>query len=285
MEVPSVRTERAAALSVVIPAFNEARRLPATLGAVLRFARSAPYEIEVVVVDDGSTDGTAEVAAAVPAHDTELVVVRRTRNGGKGAAVRDGLRRATGDHVLFMDADGSTAIEEVDKLLAVARTGVAVVIGSRYAEPGSVTVHQPWYRIAVSRCGNRLIQRRVLPGVCDTQCGFKLLERTAAHAIAGRLTRTSFSFDIEMLVLARRLGYEVGEVAVSWADVSGTKLRLVRATSQLLRGLRWIERTYGGPAPAPALSPLPSPAAAEPAAPRSLRFPRPAAASDAVEHA
>jgi dolichyl-phosphate beta-glucosyltransferase len=161
-----------------------------------------------------------------------------------------------------MDADGSTCIDEVDKLLAVARTGVPVVIGSRYAAPGSVTVRQPWHRVVVSRAGNRLIQHRVLPGVKDTQCGFKLLERSAAHAIAGRLTRTSFSFDIELLVLARTLGLEVGEVAVSWADVTGTKLRVARATSRLLRDLRWIERTYGAGTPT------------APGRPPTRRFPR-----------
>jgi dolichyl-phosphate beta-glucosyltransferase len=147
-----------------------------------------------------------------------------------------------------MDADNSTRISEVERLLAVAMAGAPVVIGSRYLDRESIKIRQPWYRVALSRAGNRVIQRVLLDGVRDTQCGFKLFSRDAAQALARRLTRERFSFDMELLVIAKRLGYRVEEVPVNWYDSAGTRLRPIRSALQTLADLvsiRWNLSRHG----------------------------------------
>jgi dolichyl-phosphate beta-glucosyltransferase len=235
-------------LSVVIPAYNEAARLPATLAATTRYLAGAGYTSEVIVVDDGSRDGTGNLT--ITDHESvPLNVLLRPRNGGKGAAVRDGLRAAAGEFVLIMDADHSTPIREVERLLAKARRGVPIVIGSRYVRRGSVKVRQPPHRIVVSRLGNKLIQRTLLPGIKDTQCGFKLLERSTVRAIEPHLTRSGFSIDIELLALARRFGYVVVEEPVEWSHAPGTRLRVAQASAKLIRDVIWIRRNVVGQKP------------------------------------
>ena len=229
-------------LSIVVPANNEARRLPPTLAAIAAYIDASGRDAEVLVVDDGSTDGTADAARGATGAGMPPRVLTFVRNRGKGAAVRAGMLAAGGDHVLFMDADGSTPISEVERLLPVAVAGAPVVIGSRYNDGGSIKIRQPWYRVALSRVGNRLIQLVLLRGVRDTQCGFKLFSRDAARALAGRLTCERFSFDMELLVIAKNLGYRVEEVPVNWYDTPGTRLRPVRSALQTLADLiriRW----------------------------------------------
>jgi dolichyl-phosphate beta-glucosyltransferase len=235
-------SREAVKLSIVIPANNEARRLPATLVAIAEYLEGSGRDAEVLVVDDGSTDGTAEAARAAAGRGMPPRVLVLDRNRGKGAAVREGMLAARGDYVLFMDADNSTHIAEVERLLAVAEAGAPVVVGSRYIDRESIKIRQPWYRVALSRVGNRIIQMLVLRGVRDTQCGFKLFRRPAAHTLAARLTRERFSFDMELLVIAKSLGYEVREVPVNWYDTPGTRLRPIRSALRTLTDLlriRW----------------------------------------------
>jgi dolichyl-phosphate beta-glucosyltransferase len=229
-------------LSIVIPANNEARRLPATLAAIAEYLESSGRDAEVLVVDDGSTDGTADAARAVQGAAMPPQVLEFERNRGKGAAVRAGMLAARGDYVLFMDADNSTHVAEAERLLAVAEAETPVVVGSRYIDRESIKIKQPWYRVALSRAGNRMIQMILLKGVRDTQCGFKLFRRDAAHILAARLTRERFSFDMELLVIAKSLGYGVREVPVNWYDTPGTRLRPIRSALQTLTDLfriRW----------------------------------------------
>lgn len=234
-------------LSIVIPAYNEARRLPGTLAAVSEYLDLADFDAEIIVVDDGSTDGTAESFRNLPGKGMPPKVIGFEGNRGKGAAVREGLLAAKGDYVLFMDADHSTHITEVEKLLKVAQSkgkngAPGVVIGSRYLADSHIKIKQPWYRVAISRLGNGLIQLGVLGGIKDTQCGFKLLTRAAAHEIAPLMTMRGFSFDIELLVIAKQLGYDVAEVPVNWYDTPGTRLRPIKAALVTLRDLariRW----------------------------------------------
>ncbi len=228
-------------LSVVIPAYNESRRLPATLAAISGYLEATDLDVEVIVVDDGSTDGTAEAVRAMPGKGMPPKLTRFEANRGKGAAVREGLLAATGDYVLFMDADNSTRINEVEKLLQVAQRGTPVVIGSRHLDGDSIKIKQPWYRVGVSRLGNRLIQLVILPGVRDTQCGFKLLDGRAAHDIARLLTLERWSFDMELLVVAKQLGLEIREVPVNWYDTPGTRLRPIKASFQTLLDLLRIK--------------------------------------------
>lgn len=195
----------------------------------------------MIVVDDGSTDGTREAARSVPGAGMPPKVIGFEGNRGKGAAVKEGMMAAQGEYVLFMDADNSTHITEVEKLLTVAEKNVPVAIGSRYMDSDSIKIRQPWYRVWLSRVGNQMIQLVLLPGVRDTQCGFKLFQRDAARNIARLLTMDRFSFDMELLVIAKRLGYEIQEVPVNWYDTPGTRLRPIRSALRTLADLLKIK--------------------------------------------
>ena len=210
-------------LSVVIPAFNEAQRLPATLERVRAYlaARGAPFE--VLVVDDGSTDGTASVARAAggPVH-----VLRHEANRGKGHAVRAGMLAVQGARRLMTDADLSTPIEELARLEQELDRGFDVAIGSRAVPGARIEVHQPAYREAMGRLFNRLAQALLLPGVHDTQCGFKLFTAEAASAAFGACRLDGFSFDVEALYVARRRGLRIAELPVVWRNDVATRVGL-----------------------------------------------------------
>ncbi|MBJ7243643.1 MAG: glycosyltransferase family 2 protein [Solirubrobacteraceae bacterium] len=229
---------------MVIPAYNEEERLSATLRDVFDFLHCQAYLWEVIVVDDGSSDRTAEVACPGNTNGSSRVLSRR-QNGGKGAATRDGIMAAKGEFILLMDADNSARITELPKLLEAARGGATMAIGSRYATGANIEVRQPIHRVVISRIGNRLIQWSVLPGIKDTQCGFKLLPQSPAIEIAEKLTRNRFSFDIELLVMATMVGLEVVECPINWKNHPDTKLRVFRSSIELLRDLAWIRTRYG----------------------------------------
>src|SRR6266568_2532999 len=203
-------------LSVVIPAFNEAERLPRTLARVNAHlvGQGPPYEI--VVVDDGSTDGTAESARAEggPA----LTLLRYQPNRGKGYAVRRGMLAARGARRLMTDADLSTPIEELDRLCARMDEGHDVVVGSRALPASRIEVRQPWYRENMGRLFNLFVRALAVPGVRDTQCGFKLFSAAAARDVFSAARLDGFSFDVEALFLARRKGYRIAEVPVRWRN-------------------------------------------------------------------
>jgi dolichyl-phosphate beta-glucosyltransferase len=208
-------------LSVVIPAYNEARRLPATLVRVREHlaARGLPHEI--VVVDDGSADGTAEVARAAGG---AVRVLGHQPNRGKGYAVRRGMLAATGERRLMTDADLSTPIEELARLEAEIDRGFDVAIGSRAVAGARIEVRQPAYREAMGRLFNRLVQALLLPGLADTQCGFKLFTAAAAEAAFGACRLDGFSFDVEALYVARRRGLRIAEVPVVWRNDAATRV-------------------------------------------------------------
>ncbi|HVP00903.1 MAG TPA: dolichyl-phosphate beta-glucosyltransferase [Bryobacteraceae bacterium] len=233
-------------LSIVIPAYNEERRLPATLDRILAWLKQSPLSVEeILVVDDGSRDGTA---AIVEARGGLIRLVRNPGNRGKGCAVRNGMLAASGDWILSTDADLSSPIEELDKLIAAARRDNAVVaIGSRALDRKLVKVHQPWIRELSGRAFN--VVMRLVTGLPfrDTQCGFKLFRKDAAQAIFPRQVEDGFSFDVEDLVIARLLGLRAVEVPVEWSNVEGTKVSLtqgmksfadlIRIRARALRGL------------------------------------------------
>jgi glycosyltransferase involved in cell wall biosynthesis len=225
-------------ISIIIPAYNEAQRLPATMRKVLEYlGRSAWDFAEIVVVDDGSRDGTAEAARAAGAR-----VLRNPGNRGKGYTVRHGMLEARGEWALFTDADLSAPIEELDKLWSAAASAQAqVAIGSRALDRSLIGVHQPFFRESMGRVFN--LAMRVTTGLPfhDTQCGFKLFEARAAREIFGRQRLEGFGFDVEVLYIARRLGYRAVEVPVRWNNVEGTKVSLWRGMTAFLDPLkvRW----------------------------------------------
>ena len=223
-------------LSIIIPGYNEEKRLPETLKKVEGFVRSQKYKTEVIVVDDGSTDATVSIARNFSKQFPELRVIENSQNKGKGMVVRQGMLAATGEYRLFMDADSSSPVTSVETLLKNV-SEYDVVIGSRYIELGSIKVKQPLTRRIISRGSNWLIQRTILPGIKDTQCGFKLFSAVAAEKIFKRQSMTGWSFDFEILTIARELGYSIKEVAVPWSDSKNSNLRAFKATTHSLKDL------------------------------------------------
>lgn len=229
-------------LTIVVPAYNEERRLGPTLQSLIADLRARNLRWEIVVVDDGSRDRTAEVARSLG--DSAVRVLRYTPNRGKGRAVRTGMLAGTGAVLGFMDADLSTGLAAMDRALAILEKGDAdIVIGSRAAEGAKIVVRQPRYRQVASRIFN-VIQRTLsgVRGYHDTQCGFKFLKANAAKDIFSRARIDGFMFDIELLVLADRLGYRVAEMPVTWTDDPASRLRIVRDTLRMFRDLvriRW----------------------------------------------
>jgi dolichyl-phosphate beta-glucosyltransferase len=215
-------------LSVVVPAYDEALRLPRTLTAMRGYLDEAGEEYEVIVVDDGSTDHTVEVVQKAALDWPQLKLERLAQNSGKGAATRAGMLAASGDLRLLSDADLATPMEELAHLRAAIAGRRQVAIGSRAMPDTEILVHQPWRREAMGRVYNTLLRLLVLPGLRDTQCGFKLFTGEAAVACFEPLRTMRFGFDAEVLVRARRQGYEIVEVPVRWRHVEASRVSALR---------------------------------------------------------
>jgi dolichyl-phosphate beta-glucosyltransferase len=225
----------AAVLSVVVPAYNEADRLPPTLEAIRRHLDGSDETYEVIVVDDGSRDVTAETAERLCSSWPQLQVIRLDRNRGKGAAVRAGMLRARGEHRLFSDADLSTPIDELPRLRAELQGRCAVAIASRGAKGARIAVHQQWRREFMGRTYNRLLRLLVLPGIHDSQCGFKVFTAEAAVACFEPLRTLRFGFDAEALLRARRKGWAIAEVPVNgWRHVEASRVHAIRDSGRML---------------------------------------------------
>ncbi len=206
-------------LSIVVPAYNEEQRLAPTLIKLDAFLRTQPLRYEIVVVDDGSKDKTCDVVTAHMETIPGLRLVRQFPNRGKGAAVRMGMLQARGQIRVMCDADGSMPAEELPKLLApLINCEAEIAIGSRYAEGAKTDVKQPFYRVLWSRLCNRVIQKSLVPGVRDTQCGFKAFTAESARDLFRYGRIDGWAFDLEILALARRRGYGIAEVGVEWKD-------------------------------------------------------------------
>lgn len=231
-------------LSVVIPAYNEVERLPRYLPEVVSFSAGLEGGVEVLVVDDGSTDGTADYVESVAADNPMVRLVRQDTNQGKGAAVRRGVMDSAGRYVLFADADGATPIAEVTKLLAVAQGGTEVVVASRKSRGGRVD--RPLLRDLMGAAFYRLTNLLAVPGVSDTQCGFKLFRRVAAQRLFPLVTETGWAFDVEVLFLAQKIGMAIVEVPVAWTAIEGSKISPVADAIGMLRAVLRIRRRCAG---------------------------------------
>ncbi|QNN22133.1 glycosyltransferase family 2 protein [Planctomycetales bacterium ZRK34] len=236
-------------LSVIIPAYNETDRLGDSLDTIRQYAALTTGRVEVIVVDDGSTDGTPDLVRDYPAGDLHLKLLVNEQNQGKGYSVRRGMLEASGDQLLMYDADGATPIEEVDKLRSEMTGGADVVIGSR-AMPESVIDPPPTFKRQLMRQAFAMIRGRLmLPDICDTQCGFKLFTRHAAREIFGLAEDDGFAFDCEVLALARHLGYRIVEVGVVWRHHANSTIRPVRDSLRMLRALWRIRKRLKAMAP------------------------------------
>jgi dolichyl-phosphate beta-glucosyltransferase len=232
-------------LSVVIPAFNEAARLPRTLRRIREYLDGLGMTYEVVVVDDGSSDDT--YGQARDAGGPVATVLRNEENRGKGYSVRRGMLQARGELRLMTDADLSTPIEELRRLMARIEEGFHVVIASRALPDSNIEIRQPWYRESMGRLFNRIVQLVVVPGLHDTQCGFKLFTAAAAIDAFTPARLDGFAFDVEALFLARQRGHRIAEMPVTWRNDAATRVTTLRGVLAFLDLLRvpvndWLGR-------------------------------------------
>ena len=224
-------------LSIIVPAYNEVQRLPATLERMREYldGRDEPYE--VLVVDDGSTDSTLALARKIAQRWPQLQVLALPANEGKGAAVRLGMLSARGEHRVFSDADLSTPIEEIERLRERLRGNCTVAIASRALPESTIAVHQPGRREVMGRTYNRLLRLAALRGLHDTQCGFKAFTAESAVACFEPLRTLRFGFDAEVLLRARRKGWDVAEVPVRWEHKEDSRVSAMRDSVGVLYDL------------------------------------------------
>ena len=227
-------------LSIVIPAYNEQERIVATIGAIASYVSDQGYEWELLIADDGSKDAT--VALVEELQLVNLQVLKTAQNGGKGSAVRRGMLAARGRYALFADADNSTPIEELPKLLVkLEREGYAVAVGSRAVE-GAEEGKKSLLRHILSQGLRWIVRYGLRIPVRDTQCGFKMFTAEAAKKLHTSQTIMGFSFDLEILFLASKYGYKIAEVPVVWVDAPGSKVDTRKEVQRFLRDLikiRW----------------------------------------------
>lgn len=229
-------------LSVVIPAYNEERRIKSTLLLIDEYLINKNINAEIIVVSDGSSDKTVDTVKKFIGKIKNLKIESYEKNRGKGYAVRKGVEASRGEHILFTDADNSTPIEEYERLKkAFTDHDVAIAIGSRYLPSSDVQIKQPFYRRALGRVGNVLIRMFLIDGLRDTQCGFKLFNGSVAKEIFSMQKVTRFGFDMEALVIANSLGYKIKEVPVSWFNSAESRVRPIKDALVTLKDLVYIK--------------------------------------------
>jgi dolichyl-phosphate beta-glucosyltransferase len=231
-------------ISVVVPAYNEEIRLKSTLPQLWRSLNRRFVSFEVIVVDDGSSDGTARIVSQFSDQHQEVRLISYPLNRGKGFAVKTGILAASGEYILFSDADLSTPIREVRKLLPALHDGYDIAIGSRVCRAAKIIKYQPLYRLCMGKTFNKFVQLLTLAGISDTQCGFKCFKRVAARKIFENCRIDGFSFDVEVLFVARQQGMRIKEIGVLWRNSPLSKVHPVIHSLQMLRDL-FVIRFYG----------------------------------------
>jgi len=226
--------------SIVIPAFNESARIPATLKTVVACVRERGWDAEVIVVNDGSTDSTSQIVSEFAASNPEVRLIENPGNRGKGYSVRSGILQALGEVVMFSDADLSAPIEEADRLFAAIAEGADIAIGSRWLEKGRQTHRQPLYRQFFGRCFNAVTRGVMGLHFADTQCGFKAFTRAAAQTVFQLQTIERWGFDPEILFIARKLGYEIREVPVTWGHDERSRMSYLKDGMKMLEEMAVI---------------------------------------------
>jgi dolichyl-phosphate beta-glucosyltransferase len=235
-------------LSVIVPAYNEEKRLPKTLAEIDGYLRRQDYDYEILVVNDGSKDKTVSVGQSLVPSIKNLKIIGYEKNQGKGFAVKFGMLEALGDYRLFTDADNSTSIDQIEKMWPYFEQGYDIVIGSRDIKGAVLDPPQPWIRNILMGEGFKLYRKLLIGlwGIQDTQCGFKFLKREAAQKIFPQCLISRFAFDPEILLIGQKLGYKIKEVPVYWKNDLDSKVKfksvlkmawdLVRIKLNLIRG-------------------------------------------------
>lgn len=224
--------------SVIIPAYNEESRIESTIRKVSDFLKTIPGGAEILVVDDGSADRTGDIAGS----HAGVRLLRSEVNRGKGWAVREGMKNARGDVVMFTDADLSTPIDQANRLYEHIRRGYDIAVGSRMAKPRRIERFQPAHRLALGQAFGLVVRLAFGLPIRDTQCGFKMFTSEAAKKLTAGMTADGYAFDVEMLALASKMGLRVAEVPVTWRDMPGSKLRVGKDFIPILKELVYIRR-------------------------------------------
>ncbi len=214
-------------LSIIIPAYNEEKRLPRSLDQIVSWMKTVPYRVEVLIVENGSVDRTTEIAESYARQHDNIRVLHSGK--GKGLAVREGVMHGQGEYLFICDADLSMPIAEVEKFLPPQMVDADVVIGSREA-PGAIRYNEPEYRHIMGRVFNWIVRVLAIPGFHDTQCGFKLFQRDWARRVFSRQTLTGWSFDVEALYIAIKDGARVAEVPINWYFGDDSRVDPIRDT-------------------------------------------------------
>jgi dolichyl-phosphate beta-glucosyltransferase len=226
--------------SIIIPAWNEQRRMPACLQRLAAFAQVQPYGIEAIVVDDGSEDATTAIVEEF-AQEHPFVSLIRNPHGGKGAAVKAGVAQGQGQYLVISDTDLAVPIDELPKFLPPLLSDYDVAIASREIK-GARRIDEPAYRHLMGRVYNLLVRLLAVPGIQDTQCGFKAFRREVAREVFAHQTIEGWGFDVEILFIARRLGYAIVEVPVTWYYGQESKVKPVQDTIGMIRDLLQVRR-------------------------------------------
>jgi dolichyl-phosphate beta-glucosyltransferase len=230
-----VEAEASPELSIVVPCYNEEQRLPRTIELIERYLAGKGVSYELILVDDGSSDGTRKIMDAAAERNPAVRLEALPQNRGKGRALAEGVAAARGAEILVTDADLSTPIEEIDKLRAELAKGAGVAIASRALKGSRVEVSQPIYRVLMGKAFNLLVQAVLLPGIWDTQCGFKLFRADVAHDAFAALTTDGFGYDPEVLYRAARRGVRIVEVPVVWRNSAPTKVSPIKSSLDMFR--------------------------------------------------
>ncbi len=233
-------------ISLIIPAYNEQKRIGNTLRCAQKYFSRQEYSWEIIVVDDGSIDNTQGVVSAGFPH---VHLIRHEQNRGKGFAVKTGMAAANGEFLLYYDADGSTPIEEIEKIWAEFSNGYDIVIGSRALPESDIAVRQSFLRENMGRMYNVILKLLGLTSFSDTQCGFKAFRRDVAENLFPLVTMNRFSFDAELLFLAEKRGYRIREIPIRWINSPDTRVRIIFDSLSMLMGAiairgKWMIGVY-----------------------------------------
>lgn len=225
-------------LSIIIPAYNEERRLLPTLQRIHAYFSHRDFSFEIIIVDDGSTDNTIQIVKDFKSFDNHITVLENKQNKGKGYSVRKGMLHAEGEYIFFTDADLSTPIEEVERCLPyLIQNSYDVVIGSRSMPDSDIIVHQPWYREKMGKAFNFMVNVVLLKGIVDTQCGFKGFKKEVAKEVFKRCKIDGFSFDVEALYLARKFNFKIKEIPIQWENSTLSKVSPIKHSIQMFKDL------------------------------------------------
>ncbi len=231
-------------ISIIIPAKDEEKRLPYFLKTVIDYCHQSSHKYEIIVVNDGSKDQTAARALSFQREFPSLKVLELDRNHGKGYAVKQGFFAASGEIVLFLDADGSTAPQEIERHLHWFEQGFDMVIGSRVITDGKSQVKALAYRKWMGSVFNFLVSSMLIQGIKDTQCGFKMFRASTIPSLFGDLHLEGFGFDLEVLYLAQKMNFRIKEVAVNWAHVEGSKVHMLKDSLRMFWNINQIKKWH-----------------------------------------